>query len=123
MGACNRGCPAGRDRERQVVHVLPAVEVGGRVDRAVVAQVEQRHGVDLELLRRLARNGRDEPTAQDSLRLYGESLRLELRDLRLCDEAILNRINDDIKKLRAHRARSFYFGEGARRSGCALVRS
>ena len=41
--------PAGRDRERQVLLVLPRIEVRRRVDRAVVAEVEQRHRVHLEV--------------------------------------------------------------------------
>src|SRR6185369_14822326 len=43
------GSPSGRDRERQVPDSLPSLEVGGRIDRSVVTEVEQRHRVHLEM--------------------------------------------------------------------------
>ena len=48
-GSGDRRGPAAGDRERQVLLVLPRVEVRRRVDSAVVAEVEERHRVDLEV--------------------------------------------------------------------------
>ena len=45
----DRRDPAACDRERQVLLMLPGIQVRGRVDSTVVAEVQERHRMDLEV--------------------------------------------------------------------------